>query len=32
VPFVVIQMVGVALCIIFPTLVLWLPRHWGFLQ
>jgi tripartite ATP-independent transporter DctM subunit len=32
VPFVVIQMVGVALCIVFPTLVLWLPRHWGFLQ
>jgi tripartite ATP-independent transporter DctM subunit len=32
VPFVLIQLVALALCMIFPTLVLLLPRYWGFLD
>lgn len=32
VPFVIIQLVAVALCMIFPDIVLVLPRHWGFLD
>ncbi|WP_439573564.1 TRAP transporter large permease [Phreatobacter sp.] len=32
IPFVAIQMLGVAICIAFPDFVLWLPRYWGFLQ
>jgi tripartite ATP-independent transporter DctM subunit len=32
VPFVVIQMFAVAICMIFPEIVLWLPRRWGFLN
>ena len=31
VPFVILQMVALALCIIWPETILWLPRHFGFL-
>jgi len=26
VPFIVLQLIGLAFCILFPTIVLWLPR------
>lgn len=32
IPFVALQMFGVALCIIFPEIVLWLPRKLGYLD
>ena len=32
VPFVILQMVALALCIIWPETILWLPRHFGFLD
>jgi tripartite ATP-independent transporter DctM subunit len=32
IPFVALQMVGVALCIIFPEIVLWLPRKLGYMD
>ena len=32
IPFVIIQMLAVVLCMIFPEIVLWLPRRWGFLD
>ena len=32
VPFVLIQLLALALCIAFPETVLWLPRRWGFLD
>jgi len=32
IPFVALQMLAVALCIIFPEVVLWLPRYFGFLD
>ena len=32
IPFVALQMLAVAFCIIFPEIVLWLPRHFGFLD
>jgi tripartite ATP-independent transporter DctM subunit len=32
VPFVIIQLFAVFLCMIFPEIVLWLPRRWGFLD
>lgn len=32
IPFVILQMVGVALCLIFPEIVLWLPRKFGYLD
>ena len=32
VPFVAVQLLAVALCLIFPEIVLWLPRHFGFLD
>ncbi len=32
IPFVIIQLFAVALCMIFPEIVLWLPRRWGFLD
>jgi TRAP-type mannitol/chloroaromatic compound transport system permease large subunit len=31
-PFVALQVVGLLLCIIFPDIVLWLPRAAGFLE
>ena len=31
IPFVVLQLIAVTLCLIFPEIVLWLPRHFGFL-
>jgi tripartite ATP-independent transporter DctM subunit len=31
-PFVVLQLVGLALCIYFPSIILWLPRAAGFLD
>ena len=32
VPFVIIQLFAVGLCMYFPEIVLWLPRRWGFLE
>ena len=32
IPFVMIQLFAVALCMIFPEIVMWLPRRWGFLD
>jgi TRAP-type mannitol/chloroaromatic compound transport system permease large subunit len=32
VPFVALQLLAVALCIVFPEVVLWLPRYFGFLD
>jgi tripartite ATP-independent transporter DctM subunit len=32
IPFVIIQMVAVGLCMLFPEIVLYLPREWGFLD
>ncbi|MCB1033766.1 MAG: TRAP transporter large permease subunit, partial [Acidobacteria bacterium] len=32
IPFVALQMGALALCVIFPEIVLWLPRHFGFLD
>jgi TRAP-type mannitol/chloroaromatic compound transport system permease large subunit len=32
IPFVIIQLFAVALCMYFPEIVLWLPRRWGFLE
>lgn len=32
VPFVAIQLMALALCMIFPEVVLYLPRRWGFLD
>jgi tripartite ATP-independent transporter DctM subunit len=32
VPFVALQLLALALCIIFPEIVLWLPRYFGFLD
>ncbi len=32
IPFVALQMLGVALCIIFPEIVLWLPRKLGYMD
>jgi TRAP-type mannitol/chloroaromatic compound transport system permease large subunit len=31
-PFVVMQVIGLGLCIYFPSLILWLPRLAGFLD
>ena len=31
-PFVALQVVGLALCIYFPSIILWLPRVAGFLD
>ena len=31
-PFVILQLIGVVLCVAFPELVLWLPRSVGFLD
>jgi TRAP-type mannitol/chloroaromatic compound transport system permease large subunit len=31
-PFVALQIVGLGLCIYFPSIVLWLPRVAGFLE
>jgi tripartite ATP-independent transporter DctM subunit len=32
IPFVVIQLVAVALCVAFPEIIFFLPRYWGFLD
>jgi len=32
IPFVCLQMLALTLCIIFPEIVLWLPRYFGFLD
>jgi tripartite ATP-independent transporter DctM subunit len=32
VPFVVLQVLSLALCIIWPEIILWLPRYFGFLD
>ena len=32
IPFVALQMLAVALCLIFPEIILWLPRRLGFLD
>jgi len=32
VPFVALQMLALAFCIIWPEIILWLPRHFGFLD
>jgi TRAP-type mannitol/chloroaromatic compound transport system permease large subunit len=32
VPFVVLQMLALAICIIWPEIILWLPRKFGFLD
>jgi len=32
IPFVTLQMIGVAICLIWPDLVFWLPRRWGMLD
>ncbi len=32
IPFVIIQLTAVVLCMIFPEIVLWLPRRWGFID
>ncbi len=32
VPFVVLQLIALVLCIIFPELVFYLPRRWGFID
>ncbi len=32
VPFVALQVLSLALCIIWPEIILWLPRHFGFLE
>ena len=32
VPFVIVQLVALVLCMIFPEIVLVLPRHFGFLE
>jgi len=32
VPFVILQVVSLALCIIWPEIILWLPRYFGFLD
>ena len=32
VPFVALQMLTLAFCIIWPKMILWLPRHFGFLD
>jgi TRAP-type mannitol/chloroaromatic compound transport system permease large subunit len=32
IPFVILQMLALALCISFPEIVLWLPRSFGFLD
>jgi TRAP-type mannitol/chloroaromatic compound transport system permease large subunit len=32
IPFVIIQLFAVAICMYFPEVVLWLPRRWGFLE
>jgi tripartite ATP-independent transporter DctM subunit len=32
VPFVLIQLSALAICMAFPEIVLWLPRRWGFLD
>jgi tripartite ATP-independent transporter DctM subunit len=32
IPFVTLQMIGVAICLIWPEVVFWLPRRWGMLD
>jgi tripartite ATP-independent transporter DctM subunit len=32
IPFVLIQLVALVVCMIFPETVLWLPRRWGFID
>jgi tripartite ATP-independent transporter DctM subunit len=32
VPFVALQMLALTICIIWPEIILWLPRHFGFLD
>ena len=32
IPFVALQMLSLAFCIIWPEIILWLPRHFGFLD
>ena len=32
VPFVILQMIALAFCIIWPEIILWMPRHFGFLD
>ncbi len=32
IPFVVVQLVALALCMIFPEIVLYIPRRFGFLE
>ena len=32
IPFVALQLLALALCMIFPEIILWLPRHFGFLD
>jgi TRAP-type mannitol/chloroaromatic compound transport system permease large subunit len=31
-PFVAVQLIALILCMIFPEIVLYLPRHFGFLD
>ena len=31
-PFVILQLIGVVLCVAFPEIALWLPRSVGFLD
>jgi TRAP-type mannitol/chloroaromatic compound transport system permease large subunit len=32
IPFVILQMISLAICMLWPELVLYLPRRWGFLD
>jgi TRAP-type mannitol/chloroaromatic compound transport system permease large subunit len=32
IPFVILQMIGVVICMIWPEVVFWLPRSWGMLD
>jgi TRAP-type mannitol/chloroaromatic compound transport system permease large subunit len=32
IPFVALQLVAVVVCIVWPEVVLWLPRYFGFLD
>jgi TRAP-type mannitol/chloroaromatic compound transport system permease large subunit len=32
IPFVMLQLIALVLCIIFPELVFYLPRRWGFID
>ena len=32
IPFVALQLLALALCLIFPEIILWLPRRFGFLD